>query len=74
MNKKFKIKNYRKNRRIHTISKTRLKFSNSKIAYKNILNKKRKNLITLNKFFVFFLSKKYVKIQKLKKKLNLDHF
>ena len=57
---KFKRKNYQKNPRIHAVSKTRLTFSNSKIAYKN----------TLNIFFVFF-SNKYVKK---KKKLNMDHF
>ena len=50
----------------YTVSKTRLKFPNSKIAYKN----------TLNKFFVFFSKKYYyAKKQKLKKKnLNLDRF
>ena len=65
----FKIKNYQKNRRvpeyIPTVSKTRLKFSNSKIAYKN----------PLNNFCVFF-SIKYVKKKKKpkKKKFNLDLF
>ena len=45
---KFKIKNYQKNQRVHTVSKTRLKYSNSKIAYKN----------NLNNFLFFFLKSK----------------
>ena len=58
---KFKIKNYQKYPRVNPVSKTRSKFSNSKIAYKN--NK--------HKFFVFF-SKKYVKQQKFQKKKNFE--
>ena len=59
------LKYFQKNRRVHTVSKPRLRFSNSKIAYKN----------TLNNFFVFF-SKNYVKNKNFKKKkiLSLDHF
>ena len=54
----FKIKYYLKNRKVQTVTKTRLKFSNSKIAHKN----------TLNNFFVFF-SKKYVKKKKFRKEM-----
>ena len=36
------MKNYQKNRRVHTVAKTRLKFLNSKIAYKKKYVKKQK--------------------------------
>ena len=47
---KFKLKTYQKNRRVHTVSKTRLKFSISKFAYTNTLNN-----------FLYFSLKKYEK-------------
>ena len=53
------MKNYQKYRRVRTVSKTRLKCSNSKIAFKN----------TLNNFFAFFLKIKNVKQQKFQKEI-----